>query len=149
MCENGEKNYIVIHCVCMAVGCLCLRMYVVCSSGTELVSSGSHYSSFTLYNIRGQITDCSGQKITSSDYENCIIAKPSLSSLDTLRELLDSRTYSALKQRMEKGSPVTANIGKKLLTPTAILFVYLYIRGMHLRNPLFILSDILTSKITA
>ena len=129
-----EKRIISLFTVfCMAVGCLCLRMYVVCSSGTELVSSGSHYSSFTLYNIRGQITDCSGQKITSSDYENCIIAKPSLSSLDTLRELLDSRTYSA----------------KKLLTLTAILFVYLYIRGMHLRNPLFILSDILTSKITA
>lgn len=112
-----EKRIISLFTVfCMAVGCLCLRMYVVCSSGTELVSSGSHYSSFTLYNIRGQITDCNGQKITSSDYENCIIAKPSLSSLDTLRELLDSRTYSALKQRMEKGSPVTANIGKKAVT---------------------------------
>lgn len=107
---------------CLAVGCLCLRMYVVCSSGTELVSSGSHYSTFTLDNVRGQIIDCKGQKITNSEYENYIIAKPSLSSLDALRELLDSRTYSSLKQRMEKGSPVATNIGKRSIDSDSNIF---------------------------
>lgn len=98
---------------CMTVGCLCLRLYVLSSSGTELVSSEPHYSSFTLGNIRGQILDCKGRKITDSDYENRIVAKPTIKSLDTLRELLDSRTYTSIKKRMENGSPITVNINKQ------------------------------------
>lgn len=108
-----EKRIISLFTVfCMAVGCLCLRLYVLASSGAELVSSGSHYSSFTLSNLRGDILDCNGIKITDSDYENHIIAKPSTASLDALQKLLDSRTYSSLRERMSKGSPVTVNIGK-------------------------------------
>lgn len=97
---------------CFAFGCVCLRLYIIAESGAELVSSGSHYSSFTLNNIRGDILDCNGEKITEADYENYIIAKPTLKSLDILQDLLNSRTFAALKQRMEKGSPVMTGIGK-------------------------------------
>lgn len=102
----------------MVIGCLCLRLYVLGSSGTELVGSGSHYSSFALNNIRGEIVDCNGQKITNSTCDNYVIAKPTVASLDMLYKLCDSRTYSFLKQRMEKGSPVKVNIGNKSTAST-------------------------------
>lgn len=125
-----EKRIISVFTVfCFIIGCLCLRLYVLGSSGTEIVSSGSHYSSFTLNGIRGQILDCNGKKITESDYTDYIIAKPTLTSLDTLHELLDSRTYSSLKQRMKKGSPVMVNIGKaKVETTDDLLCVPIYKR---------------------
>lgn len=125
----GNRIICVFTVFCLIIGCLCLRLYVLGSSGTERVSSGSHYSSFTLNAIRGQILDCNGKELTESDYTNFIIAKPTLGSLDTLRDLLDSRTYSSLKQRMEKGSPVMVNIGKaKVETNDDILCVPIYKR---------------------
>ncbi len=126
---------------CMAIGCLCLRLYVLGSSGTEFVSSGSHYSSFTLSNLRGEILDCNDKKITDSDYENHIIAKPSPSSLDTLQKLLDSRTCSSLKERMSKGSPVTVNIGKlKIESTDNLLCTSVYERYSTLQSAVHIIG---------
>ena len=109
-----EKRIIsVFTAFCLIIGCLCLRLYVLCSSGTELVSSEAHYSTFTLSNVRGEIVDCKGRKLTDADYDNYIIAKPSIEALDILRETLDSRSYTSAKQRMENGSPVAVNIGRQ------------------------------------
>ncbi len=128
---------------CMAIGCLCLRLYILGSSGTELVSSGSHYSSFTLSKLRGEILDCNGKRITNSDYENHIIAKPSTASLDALQKLLDSRTYSSLKERMSKGSPITVNIGKvKIESSDDLLCTAIYERYSALQPAVHIIGYI-------
>lgn len=113
MCIKMEKRIVAVFTAfCLAIGCLCLRLYVIGSSGTELVSSDSHYSSFTLSNIRGDIFDCKGRKITGAEHDNYVIAKPSIQALSALNDILDSRTYADVKERMSKGSPVLLNIGK-------------------------------------
>lgn len=118
MCVMMQKRIIAVFTVfCLSIGCLCLRLYVLGSSGTELVSSDSHYSSFTLYNIRGDITDCNGKKIVGSQYDNYVIAKPSVQSLSALSDILDTRTYQSARERMSKGAPVMLNIGKSEIEP--------------------------------
>ena len=117
-----EKRIIAVFTAfCLIMGGLCLRLYVLCSCGTELVSSESHYSSFVLYKIRGNITDCKGRKITETYYDNYVIAKPS--------DIIDSRTYQTVRKKMSDGSPVMLNIGKQELTSDSdILCVPIYKR---------------------
>lgn len=125
-----EKRIIAVFTAfCLIIGGLCLRLYVLCSGGTELVSSDSHYSSFVLYKIRGNITDCKGRKITETYYDNYVIAKPSVNSLAALSDIIDSRTYQSVREKMSDGSPVMLNIGKQELTSDSdILCVPIYKR---------------------
>lgn len=125
-----EKRIIAVFTAfCLIMGGLCLRLYVLCSCGTELVSSESHYSSFVLYKIRGNITDCKGRKITETYYDNYVIAKPSVNSLAALSDIIDSRTYQTVRKKMSDGSPVMLNIGKQELTSDSdILCVPIYKR---------------------
>ena len=125
-----EKRIIAVFTAfCLIMGSLCLRLYVLCSCGTELVSSESHYSSFVLYKIRGNITDCKGRKITETYYDNYVIAKPSVNSLAALSDIIDSRTYQTVREKMSDGSPVMLNIGKQELpSDSDILCVPIYKR---------------------
>lgn len=110
-----DKRLISVFTVfCMIIGCLCLRLYTLGSGNKELVSSDSHYSSFSLYNIRGNILDCKGRKITGSDYDNYIISKPSIESLAIIKNIADSKTYSQIREKMQSGSPIMYNIKKNI-----------------------------------
>lgn len=103
---------------CLAIGCICLRLYVVCSSGNELVPSSSHFTEYKLYDTRGSIWDCNGKKLTETEYDNVIIAKPTEQATSVLRELTDSKTYAELSRRIENGYPVMLNIGSRFLNST-------------------------------
>lgn len=112
-----EKRVIAVFTsFCLIIGCLCLRLYVLSSSGTEMVSSEAHYSSFKLSETRGDIVDCKGRRLTQTEYDNYVIAKPDTASLSALSEILDSVSYSDVRKRMEKGLPVMINIGKRTLS---------------------------------
>lgn len=97
---------------CLIVGCLCLRLYVLCDSGTELVSSDSHYSRFELYRVRGKILDRNGKNFTDTECENYVISKPSAEALSKLSEILDSKTHSEIRAKAEKGLPLKVCIGR-------------------------------------
>lgn len=103
---------------CLAIGCICLRLYVVCSNGSELIPSASHFTEYKLYDARGSILDCNGKRLTETEYDNVIIAKPTEQASSVLRELTDSKTYSDLSRRIESGYPVMLNIGSRSLTST-------------------------------
>jgi penicillin-binding protein 2 len=108
-----EKRFIAVFTAfTLIIGCLCLRMYVVCSKGTEYVSSQSHYYSLQIGSIRGEIYDCNGEKLVDTDYDNVVAAKPTLTALNALENVLDTEDYSQIKKRMEKSNAVSVNIGK-------------------------------------
>lgn len=114
-----EKRVIAVFTAfCLTVGCLCLRLYVLSSSGTEMVSSEAHYASFKLSETRGEIVDCKNRRLTQTEYDNYIIAKPDTASLSALSEILDSVSYSDVRRKMEMGLPVMLNIGKRTLPST-------------------------------
>lgn len=114
-----EKRIIAVFTAfCLAIGCICLRLYVVCSSGSELVPSESHYAEYKLYDARGSILDCNGKRMTETEYDNVIIAKATEQTLAVLRELTDSKTYANLSRRIENGYPVMLNIGSRFVDST-------------------------------
>lgn len=109
-----EKRVIAVFTAfCFAIGCICLRLYVVCTTGAELVPSASHFSTCELYDLRGEIYDCNGQRLTDSEFDNIIVAKPTETVADMLFELTDSKKYSELLKRIENGYSVTLNIGSR------------------------------------
>ncbi len=77
-----------------------------------MVSSGKHHFTLDVAKIRGDIFDCNGKKIVSSDYENVVTAKPTYKALNSLKNVLDSQEYSSLKDRLKTGNAVSVNIGK-------------------------------------
>lgn len=100
---------------CFVIGCLCLRLYVLATPKKELVSSKSHYYSVNLASFRGEILYADGSKITETQYDNYVIAKPVFSSLYALKEILDKKAYDDARHKIENGTPFTANIGRSSL----------------------------------
>ena len=97
----------------LTIGCLCLRLYVVCSKGTDYVSSASdHCYTIELKKIRGEILDRFGEKLIDTDYDNVVVAKPTVLALSALEGVLDTQSFADIKQRMEKSNAVSVNIGK-------------------------------------
>lgn len=102
---------------------------MLCDSGTELVASESHYSRFELCRVRGKILDRNGNNLTETEFDNYVVAKPSTESLSALSGIMDSKTYSDIRSRMEKGVPVMVNIGKNLVESTnSLLCIPIYKR---------------------
>lgn len=96
---------------CMTIGALCLRLYVLCSKGTEYVASESHYFTVDIQNVRGCIYDCRGEKLVDSDYINAAVLKPTLKALSALDGAVDMKTENDIKERMKKGSAVIVETG--------------------------------------
>ncbi len=96
----------------LAVGCICLRLYTISTGGENTVSSGTHHFTIEIGKIRGEITDCNGEKIVSADYENIVAAKPTYKALSAIENVVDSEVYSSLRERMQSGNAVSVNIGK-------------------------------------
>lgn len=96
----------------LAVGCACLRLYTLATGGADMVSSGKHTFTVEIGEIRGDIFDCNGEKLVSTDYENIVAAKPTYKALTELEKVLDSQSCADLEARMQKGNAVSVNIGK-------------------------------------
>lgn len=97
---------------CLAIGCICLRLYIVCSNGTNLVSSFGNYYSAELSDIRGEILDCNGHRLTNLDYDNIIFAKPTAKALSAVDGIVDDETLNDIKNKMTKQHAIIQNIGK-------------------------------------
>lgn len=97
---------------CLLIGCTCLRLYVVCTKGTEYVSGLNHHFSVEISKLRGEITDCKSRKLTDIDYNNFVVAKPTAKALSEIEKTVDEDLLSDLKERMEKGNAVAFGIGK-------------------------------------
>ncbi len=96
----------------LITGCICLRLYTLATGGADTVLSGKHQFTVDAGQIRGDILDCNGEKLVSSDYENIVAAKPTLKALSALQNVLDSESYLNLEERMKSGNAVSVNIGK-------------------------------------
>lgn len=96
----------------LVIGCLSLRLYVVCTGGTKYASSQSHYYTISLQNVRGGILDCNGENLVDSEYSNIVVAKPTTKALAALEKALDTETYKSVRERMSKGSAVSVDLGK-------------------------------------
>ncbi|MBP9988778.1 MAG: penicillin-binding protein 2 [Ruminococcus sp.] len=94
------------------IGCICLRLYFISSEGTKTVSRLSNYYSEDLAELRGEIVDCKGRKLTDIDYSNIIFAKPTVKALSALDGFVDSQIYENISDRMKKLCAVSQNIGK-------------------------------------
>lgn len=96
---------------CIAIGCLCLRLYSIASSPAKYVSqSNSHYENFELQEIRGKIVDCNGIDLVDTEYDNYAVAKPTLKALASLEKVLDVQKFSDIKERMGKSNAVYVNL---------------------------------------
>lgn len=110
--DDTDKRVIALFTAfCLAIGTLCLRLYILASKGTEYVVSESHCFSVNIQNIRGDIRDRNGEKLVDNEYENIVVLKPTPMALSLIEDISDRKTVQNLKSRMEKGSAVTVNIG--------------------------------------
>ncbi len=101
----------------MTIGTLCLRLYDVCTRGTEYVASETHYYSLDIGDVRGDIFDCRGRKLVNADYENTVVLKPTLKALKAVQNAVDGKTYEALRERMKNGAAVSVGIGSSEIIP--------------------------------
>lgn len=97
---------------CITIGALCLRLYVLCTKGTEYVSSAGHYFTVDAGLIRGKILDCNGESLVDEDYENIAVLKPTMKAYSSVLNVVDSEMLENIKERMKKGNCTAANIGK-------------------------------------
>lgn len=97
---------------CIAIGTLCLRLYVLCTKGTEYVASETHYFSVEAGMVRGEILDCHGVKLVDNDYENIAVLKPTMKAYSVLENVTDTDTLEDIRERMKKMTAISVNIGK-------------------------------------
>ncbi len=95
----------------MLYGICCLRLYTL-SSGTQVAVQNRSVYTVEIGKIRGDIVDCKGRPLVSTDYDNIAVAKPTTKALAALRNVLDSKAYYDVSERMKNGKAVSVNIGK-------------------------------------
>lgn len=114
-----EKRIITIFTAfCLTIGCICLKLCIVSITGDELVPSETHFTAYKLYDVRGNISDCNGKRLTERDYDNVVIAKATPQSADMLSELADSKSFAEISRRIKNGFPVMFNIGSRSIIST-------------------------------
>lgn len=94
------------------MGCVCLRLYVVCVRSTGLVSSQSHFYNIELKSLRGGIFDRSGRPLVDADYDNYAVLKPTPAAVDAVSALVTGAELEDIAVRLARGVPVAVNIGK-------------------------------------
>ena len=93
-------------------GGICLRLYDISTGGIRQVSFSERKYGIDISPVRGDIVDCNGEKLVSTDYENIVAAKPTHKALDTLSKVLDSEEYKLVEDRMKEAKAISVNIGK-------------------------------------
>ena len=93
-------------------GSICLRLYDISTGSAGQVNLSERKYRIDIDTIRGDIVDCDGEKLVSTDYENIVAAKPTYKALSALSNVLGSQDYRDLQERMKQSKAVTVNIGK-------------------------------------
>lgn len=117
MIDTDKRLVSAFTAFCLAIGGLCLRLYDVCTKGTEYVASETHYFSVDVSKIRGDILDCKGRKMVDCSYENVVVMKPTMKGFSSVEQIVDSIEAEKIKERMEKGNAVSVNIGNSVISP--------------------------------
>ena len=111
-----EKRVIAIFTAfCMIIGGICLRLFFVCCTETEYADAGTHCFTVSIGNVRGEILDCRGERLTDNDFTFIAAAKPTQKAAAGLRAVLDSEAFGLAAEKMKKGNAVTADIGRTAL----------------------------------
>ncbi len=92
-------------------GSIGVRLYTLSVTGLEIADNTQKRYTLTVDEIRGDILDCNGEKLVSSEYENIVALKPTIKALTTLENALDEKLYALLKERMKSSKAMTVNIG--------------------------------------
>lgn len=99
----------------MTIGGISLRLYVLCTRGTEYVGSVKHSFTIDIDDVRGEILDCRGERLTDSDFTYIAAAKPTQRAAAGLEGLLESGEFRQLSEKMQKGNAVSADIGRNCI----------------------------------
>ncbi len=73
--------------------------------------------------LRGTVYDCNMKPLTNLEYEIYAAAKPTLKALETLKNALEEDTVAAIKERMEKKSPIAVKINSAITDCSDIITV--------------------------
>ena len=76
--KNGTERRVIamFTAFCMIIGGICLRLYILCCGQTEPAGTGAHCFTADIVNVRGEILDCRGERLTDADYTLIAAAKP-------------------------------------------------------------------------
>lgn len=88
-----------------------VRLYTLSVKKIEIADNSQKRYTLMIGEIRGEILDCNGEKLVSSEYDNVVALKPTVKALATLENVLDEKSYNMLKQRMKNSKALTVNIG--------------------------------------
>ncbi|MBQ7549453.1 MAG: penicillin-binding protein 2 [Clostridia bacterium] len=123
------------------MGCVCLRLYVVCVRSTDLVSSQSHYYNIELKAVRGGIFDRRGRPLADADYDNYAVLKPASTAIEAISALVTGAELEDIAGRLARGVPVAVNIGKAALSgDTGVQTVRVYKRYGAPGSPVHIIG---------
>lgn len=89
----------------MLFSCTCFRMLKIAKENVNAAYTPS-VKSIEIAETRGTIYDCKMRKLTNSEYEYTVIAKPTARAAEELSLVLDRQTLDAARERMSKGSPI-------------------------------------------
>lgn len=90
-------------------------MFVVCCGETEYAGAGAHCFTVDVGDVRGEILDCRGERLTDADYTFIAAAKPTQKAAAGLKNVIDSETFELAAEKMKNGNAVTADIGKTVI----------------------------------
>lgn len=108
-----EKRVVAVLTVfAILFGGICLRFYDISTGGIGQVSQTERKYKVDINSIRGDIVDCNGEKLVSTDYENIVAAKPTHKAMNTLSKVLGTQECKLLEERMKDAKAITVNIGK-------------------------------------
>lgn len=113
-----DKRVVAVFSVlCIAVGCICLRLYNLCVGSTEYAAENTHCYTLDICSVRGEILDCRGEKLTDADFTYAAAAKPTEKAAAALKKVLDTDSFNLISEKMRKGNAVCVDTGKALTEP--------------------------------
>lgn len=102
---------------CLIIGALCLRLYSLCTKGTEYVVSATHYFTVDAGLVRGDIFDCRGRKAVNTEQNNIVVMKPTMKAFSAVEKLISQTTADVIKERMRNGNAQKISIGSSEIVP--------------------------------
>ncbi len=114
-----EKRVIALFLsLCVAFGCVCLRLYVATTDIESANYISSHYKTITLDTLRLPIFDCNGKALVNRDVENFVVAKPTEKAMSLLYENLSDDEFDVIATSLLQGSAGYVSVGDKFYNQT-------------------------------
>lgn len=105
-----SRPLVVYFCVISVLGLLPLRVLLVGNEYSQ-VAENSGARSLTVAHSRGIIYDRRLRRLTNESTVTVSVVKPTLSALNTLRNVLDDNEFSAISKEISRQNPVLLRIG--------------------------------------